>query len=124
MSELSYVFDREDGSLIWGPALHTGQFFVAAAESLSSCTRFPTGIEMLAADWCRIHTQRFSAFVSAVIEDGWHNLAYRELIRGFVVISVVLLERLGEGTAAQALADRIGIEDSFLESMRRATSQL
>jgi hypothetical protein len=59
-----------------------------------------------------------------VIEDGWHNLAYRELIRGFVVISVVLLERLGEGTAAQALADRIGIEDSFLESMRRATSQL
>jgi Family of unknown function (DUF6086) len=124
VSELSYVFDREDGSLIWSPSLHTGQLFMTIAESLSRSTSTPTGFEMLAADWCKIHADAFSVFVSNVIVQGWHNRAFRELARGFVVTSIVLLEKLDKGTESQALAGQIGIEDSVLDPLRGAMFHL
>ncbi len=97
---------------------------MATAGNLSGFTRTPTGFEILAADWCKIHAELFSEFVSAVIEDVWHNRVFRELVRGFVAVSLVLLERLGETPLAQTLATRTGIEDSVLESLRSAMSQL
>ena len=63
--------------------------------------------------------------MSAVVLEGWHNLPFRELTRGFLEASIVLLEKLEKGPEAQALAAQIGIEDqSFLESLRRAMSHL
>jgi Family of unknown function (DUF6086) len=73
--------------LIWSPALHSGQLFMAIAESLSRSNGTATGFEMLAADWCKIHADPFSIFVSDVIAKCWHNRALRELTRGFVVTS-------------------------------------
>lgn len=79
----------------------------------------------LASDWCKIHAEPFREFVSAVVLEGWHNLPFRELTRGFLEASIVLLEKLEKGPEAQALAAQIGIEDqSFLESLRRAMSHL
>lgn len=125
VSELSYVFDSEDGSSVWVPSLHTGELFVAVAESMSRSVRTPTGFKMLASDWCKIYAEPFSNFVSAVISEGWHNRSFRELIRGFVTTSIILLERMDKEADANALAARIGIEDlTLLDSLRAAMSHL
>jgi hypothetical protein len=76
---------------------------------------------VLASDWYKIHAEPFSSFVSAIISKTWHNHAFRELIRGFVMTSIVLLERMDKEADANALAVQIGIESpAVLDPLRAA----
>jgi Family of unknown function (DUF6086) len=122
---MSYQFDREDGSSIWIPSRQTGELFVLLAESISGSIQFPTGLEMLASDWWRVHPNLFGSFVSAIVTERWENRSFRELIIGFTSTSIVLLERMGENAAAGAIAARTGLEDrAVLDPLRAAMTHI
>jgi Family of unknown function (DUF6086) len=116
---LSYVFDDETGSSVWVAGFTLGRVFVAMADCLASSAGMATGLEKMAEDWYRISPATFSAFVDNVTKRLWHNSTHRELERGFIAISMVLLERLGMTAEAEAHAAHLDLESPLsLEALR------
>jgi hypothetical protein len=126
---MGYVFEDPDGIEVWLPNLIAGNLFVAVArclaESFAAQTGLDqeTGLEELASDQYRVHPQAFSRFVAKVVDQTWRNTSLRELERGFVASSVILLEKLGMTGEAGALKGILNLEDQLsLERLRAAMS--
>jgi Family of unknown function (DUF6086) len=118
---LSYVFDDHSGSEVWVPARDVGKFFIATAEDLADIMGVPTGLEKLAEDWYRINSQIFAEFVAKVVMQTWHHSVYKELVRGFVAVLVILLGKIGMTVEAEAYAERLALEPPLsLEALRGA----
>jgi hypothetical protein len=118
---VSYVFDDPAGTSIWIPSLWNGKMFVSMAECLTEALGVQAGLEEQASDWYRIDPAAFGVFIEKALRRGEHNQTFWELARGFLAISVVLLERLGLTVQAEACATRLSLEGELsLEALRRA----
>jgi hypothetical protein len=126
---MGYVFEDPDGVDVWLPNIITGKLFVEVARSLAESFAARTGLEQetgleeLASDQYRIHPQEFSQFVAKVVKQTWHNTSLRELERGFLASSVILIEKLGMTSEAEALERTLTLESPLsLEILRGAVT--
>jgi hypothetical protein len=104
---MSYAFDI-DGRTVWSPALRIGLLYVRMAGDLSEFGGGPHGLSPQTSDTYDIDVAVFSSFVRSLLTDsGTGHPIYCELTRGFVAISLAMLERAGApmvDEAAQALS--------------------
>jgi hypothetical protein len=95
---VSYVFAVGDDE-VWGPALRIGKLFMDIANLLASNVEFvdtPIGLTAMASDYYYVEPEVFAGFVRAILASSIaRNPTYRELARGFIVISLVILDRAG-----------------------------
>ena len=126
---MGYTFEGPDGVDVWLPNIIAGKLFVAVARCLAESFAAQTGLELetgleeLASDQYRIHRQVFSQFVASVVKQTWHNTSLRELERGFVASSVILIDKLGMTSEAEALERTLNLESPLsLEILRGAMS--
>jgi hypothetical protein len=93
---VSYVFDVGDET-VWSPSLRTGRLFVGLTRYLAELTGRPTGLDTIADDMYEIEVEPFQSLVNAVYEDfrSTEHLVYRGQLRGWLLTSLVLLERAG-----------------------------
>lgn len=84
---------------VWSPALNFGKLYVDMAASLAGNTEFSglsTGLTPMASDFYRIDVDVFADFIRALLAGSVvRNSTYRELMRGFIVVSLVMLDRSG-----------------------------
>ncbi len=79
------------------------------------------GLEKQAEDWYRIDSRTFAEFIDKLVRQTWHHSLSAELERGFVAILIVLLEKIGMTSEAEAYAERLEIERPLsLEALRGA----
>jgi hypothetical protein len=93
---VSYVFDVGDET-VWNPSLRTGRLFVGLTRYLAELTSRPTGLNAVANDMYEIEVKPFRILVNAVYEDfrSTDHLVYRGQLRGWLLTSLVLLDRAG-----------------------------
>jgi hypothetical protein len=95
---MSYIFMVGDEQ-VWSPALNIGKLYVDMAASLAGNTEFSgisTGLVPMASDFYRIDVDIFAGFVRALLAGSVvRNSTYRELMHGFIVVSLVILDRAG-----------------------------
>ena len=94
---MSYIFDADD-KVIWSPASHVGKLYVELADALSGLISVPHGFSPMANDYYEVESSQFHDFVEALTgeySDG-HRVA-QSLIRGFILTSRVLLDRMEDG---------------------------
>ena len=94
---MSYIFDDPAGQTLWSPASNVGQLYVCVAQQLSESLNRPHGLVTLANDWFQVQPDVLTEFVVAVLEGTSHHLVYRDLVRGFVRTTLVLLRRSAVG---------------------------
>ncbi|WP_290056216.1 DUF6086 family protein [Amycolatopsis solani] len=95
---MSYVFDV-DGEVVWSPALRIGKLFVSTAETLAGNAGVglaDAGLTMMASDYYYVNPAALAAFVRSSLAGSMVvNPVYAELSRGFLVVSLVVLDRCG-----------------------------
>lgn len=93
---MSYIFIIGDKQ-VWSPALNVGKLYVDMAASLAGNTEFSglsTGLIPMASDFHRIDVDVFADFIRALLAGSVvKNSTCRELMRGFIVVSLVILDR-------------------------------
>ncbi|WP_051969501.1 DUF6086 family protein [Kitasatospora azatica] len=92
---MSFIFDDLENETVWSPAVTAGELFVATANSLAGSYEVPTGLEARAADWYRVDGPIFKSFVREIAARTSQHPVLRELSRGFIATSLVILERSG-----------------------------
>ena len=93
---MSYIFDVGEDT-IWSPSLRVGRLYVALADCMAAEDGQNTGLDAVADDMYQIDPPVFEDFVRTVYEDFFstdHRI-YRELLRGWLSVSLVLMERAG-----------------------------
>jgi hypothetical protein len=94
---VSYLFEIADET-VWSPSLKVGRVYVETAEAMGRGIGVPTGLIAEAEDMYDLHAQQFPAFV---YELGFGGTAthevYQAVVRGFVAVSLVMMERGGIG---------------------------
>ena len=93
---MSYIFDVGEDT-VWSPSLRVGKLYVTAIESVAKGLRRPTGLVAISEDMYQIDPTIFEAFVKDFLADflSTNHKVYRELVRGVLLPSLVLLERAG-----------------------------
>ncbi|WP_433349664.1 DUF6086 family protein [Micromonospora sp. CA-111912] len=93
---MSYYF-TVSGDDVWDPALRIGRLFVSLADGAADVLGVPSGLAPSDSDTCDVDPLVFPRFVSALVEcysESRHPVR-RELIRGILSTSLVILERGG-----------------------------
>jgi hypothetical protein len=94
---MSYIFDVDDET-VWSPSLTVGRIYVETAEAMSQGISVSTGLIAEASDMYELHPQQFPAFVFQIgFGSASKNQVYTSLVRGFVAVSLVMMERGGIG---------------------------
>ncbi|MFJ6934840.1 DUF6086 family protein [Streptomyces sp. NPDC101132] len=93
---MSYYFESA-GDTLWNPSLRIGKLYVSMAEAVGEMLGVPTGLSPRDDDSCQVERVVFTAFAGALHA---HYLSarhpvQRELIKGVLLTSLVLQERLG-----------------------------
>ncbi|WP_410568879.1 DUF6086 family protein [Amycolatopsis sp. cmx-4-61] len=95
---MSYIFDV-DGEVVWSPALRIGKLFTTLVDVLAGDVDVEpraTGLTAMASDYYYVNPPVFAQFVRALLGSSvLANPVYAELARGFLVISLVVLDRCG-----------------------------
>jgi hypothetical protein len=96
MEVMSYIFDVGDET-VWSPALRVGQTFAKTAECVASVIGYQTGLVAVANDMIEIDLPTFESFALRTFDEYCRsqNFVYRELIRGVLAPSLVMLQRAG-----------------------------
>ncbi|MFJ1763957.1 DUF6086 family protein [Amycolatopsis sp. NPDC088138] len=106
---MSYIFDV-DGQVVWSPALRVGHLFVTLADTLAGDAGVEpgaTGLEMMASDYYYVNPPVFAEFVRTLLASSVvTNEVYAELARGFLVTSLVVLDRSGIAMTSEREAHR------------------
>lgn len=93
---MSYIFDVGEDT-VWSPSLRVGRLYVTLASCIVGEVGRGTGLDAVADDMYQIDLPVFGAFVRAVYDDFFstdHQI-HRDLLRGWLSVSLVLLERAG-----------------------------
>jgi hypothetical protein len=94
---VSDIFAVEDET-VWSPSLSVGRIYVGTVAAMGQSIGVSTGLVAEAEDMYDIHVQQFPAFI---YELGFGSTAkhevYCSLVRGFVAVSLVMMERGGIG---------------------------
>ncbi|SCF30063.1 DUF6086 family protein [Micromonospora chokoriensis] len=93
---MSYYF-TVSGDDVWDPALRIGHLFVSLADGAAVVLGIPSGLAPSDDDTCEVDPQVFPRFVGALFEcysESRHPVR-RDLIRGILLTSLVLLDRGG-----------------------------
>jgi hypothetical protein len=93
---VSYIFDVGDET-VWSPSLRTGRLYVGLTRCLADITGRPTGLNAVADDMYEIEVEAFQTLIGAVYEDfrSTDHPVYRGQLRGWLLTSLVLLQRTG-----------------------------
>jgi hypothetical protein len=92
---VSYIFSHRS-KVVWSPSLTTGEVYVGQAASLSSICGRSSGLSPMAADYYYIDSQMFASFIQALTHtQGLADVVAVNICRGFIVVSLVMLERCG-----------------------------
>jgi Family of unknown function (DUF6086) len=93
---VSYIFDVGDET-VWSPALRVGELFVGQLRLAAISVKQETGLKAVASDMYEIDIEEFELFVRKMFNEysSSNNFIYRELLRGMLATSLVLLERAG-----------------------------
>ncbi|WP_439378093.1 DUF6086 family protein [Amycolatopsis lexingtonensis] len=106
---MSYVFDV-DGEVVWSPSLRIGKLFVSTAETLAGNAGIglaDAGLTMMASDYYYVNPTALAAFVrSSLAGPVVANSVYAALARGFLVTSLVVLDRCGIDMTPEQAAHR------------------
>ena len=101
---MSYIFDINDET-VWSPSLKVGRLYVETAEAMGRSIEVSTGLIAEAEDMYELHVQQFPAFI---FELGFgatsKHEVYHSMVRGFVAVSLVMMERgaIGEDVSGMA----------------------
>ncbi|MDN3241313.1 DUF6086 family protein [Glycomyces tritici] len=113
---MSYIFDVGDET-VWSPSLSVGRLYVETTEAMGLSIGVSTGLIAEASDMYELHPQQFPAFV---YELGFGSTSkhevYRSLVRGFVAVSLVMMERGGIGPDVVGAAGQYGAEMALLRN--------
>jgi hypothetical protein len=93
---VSYIFDVGDKT-VWSPSLRTGRLYVGLTRCIADITDQPTGLNAVADDMYEIEIEAFQTLVNAVYQDfrSTDHPVYRGQLRGWLLTSLVLLQRAG-----------------------------
>ena len=93
---MSYIFDVGEDT-VWSPSLRIGRLYVALTNCVAGEGGGGTGLDAIADDMYQIDLPAFEAVVKAAYDDFFStdHPIHRELLRGWLAVSVVLLERAG-----------------------------
>ncbi|HEX6472183.1 MAG TPA: DUF6086 family protein [Streptosporangiaceae bacterium] len=93
---MSYIFDVGEDT-VWSPSLRVGRLYVAATRCLAAELDRPPGLVAVAEDMYQIDLAKFEIFVKDLFAafSSTNHRVYRELMRGVLLPSLVLLERAG-----------------------------
>jgi hypothetical protein len=100
---VSFAFDV-DGETVWSPALLVGELYVRTTEGIAGAMGMSTGLDALASDMYDIDLDVFEAMVNSVYAEYFsavHPLV-REMLRGMLLPSIVILERSGRPITARS----------------------
>jgi hypothetical protein len=81
---------------VWNPPTGIGMLYLAMADDLAAIAGGPTGLSAVVSDEITIDVPVFQAFVRSLLSG--HPL-FREMARGFVAISLAMLDRAGATVA-------------------------
>jgi hypothetical protein len=93
---MGFIFDVGEDT-VWSPALRVGQLYIAATRCVAVELNRPTGLVAVAEDMYQIDLAKFEVFVKDLFAafSSTNHQVYRELVRGVLLPSLVLLERAG-----------------------------
>jgi hypothetical protein len=82
---------------VWNPSNSLARAFLGQAEVLSRLIGRDTGLGEIVEDECEIDPTLFPAFVDALVKayQETNNEALRALLKGFVSVALVLVDRMG-----------------------------
>ncbi|MEU8232249.1 DUF6086 family protein [Actinoplanes sp. NPDC048967] len=114
---MSYIFDADD-RVVWSPASQVGKTYVGLADALSDAISVPHGLSPMASDYYEIGSSQFRTFVEALNSE--YSIGHRVaqgLIRGFVLTSLVLLDRMNNGMREQLDASTVAAMTELSSAM-------
>lgn len=93
---MGYAFDVADAT-VWSPSLNVGATYVAMTQTFASLGGLDTGLTTITDDTYEIAPPAFSDLVRYWFDrfSSTTHPIYRALIRGWLLTSLVLLERAG-----------------------------
>jgi hypothetical protein len=92
---MSYVFDASDDG-VWSPGRLTGELYICILNGLASITGSDHGLRAVAADYYDIDVPVFFKFVQSLLRSSLlENDTFLSMSRGFVLASLVMLDRAG-----------------------------
>ncbi|MYW03774.1 hypothetical protein GT354_36940 [Streptomyces sp. SID3343] len=93
---MSHCFES-GGRMLWNPSLGPAHLYLAMAESVSAVLRVDSGIATNDSDESHIDPPVFEAFTRTVFAACFSTThpEFRLLLRGPLVVSLALLEKLG-----------------------------
>jgi hypothetical protein len=108
---VSYIFESED-KVVWSPASRVGRLFVALADALSAMLSVPHGLSPMAEDYYEIERSQFRDFVEALNREYPEHRVSRSILRGFLLTSLVMLDRMGASVQEELDANTVaGMEE-------------
>jgi hypothetical protein len=93
---MSYIFDIGDET-IWSPSLRTGRLYIGLTNCIADLEGRPSGLVANAEDMYALEPEAFQSLVEAVYANFFstdHHV-YRGQLRGWLLTSLVLLQRAG-----------------------------
>lgn len=113
---MSYIFDIEDET-VWSPSLKVGRVYVETATAMGQSIDMSTGLIAEAEDMYDLHVQQFPAFI---FELGFGSASkhevYRSMVRGFVAVSLVMMERGAIGDDVVKMAGPYSAEMAIMRN--------
>ena len=99
---MSYIFEWS-GETLWSPALRVGKLYVTLADALADVVSVPHGLSAMASDFYVVDRDQLAEFIAAL--QAWLPRGHPvgdALLGGFLITSLVLLERMGTALEVDA----------------------